>query len=440
MAFIDSIKPYAGTVGLSAIRQGTTLLSGFILIRALTGLYGKETFGNFALYQAIFAYLLIPTLMGFDKLIIYRVAGQKSAPDGTIHGMDLVGELKKISLFVFICLDLPLVAQLLLIPPTSVNNSFFWICIFSINTALNALGALYTALFQANKEASTALSIGILSNLLRLLCLASIYFLGPKCSYAIISYLLLPNLLSVFTFEGFLRRRSPTSEPVSLNRRDIIYSIKLMLLRLTHSGLEKVDLVMVGAMLGTLAAADYALAARLALIVPLGNMLMEPLFGPRLRYAIANKTADSVREEFTLNMNVATGIGLGILSIYFASSPYLLNFFGDYGHNATLLSLLSLAFFNRVAAGPIGRALYLMGHPGYSLISNLILLLAIIASNILFIRIYGVIGAAIGTFVCIFVQNLTDHVFFFFKMKYSLLGIRRILFILIVNCMVLVSL
>lgn len=439
MAFIDSIRPYTGTVCLSAIRQGTALLSGFILIRALTVHYGKETFGNFAFYQAVFAYLLIPTLMGFDKLIIYRASGQKSAPDGSIHGMDLARQLKKISLFIFICLDLPLVALLLLIPPTSANDSFFWICIFSINTALNALGTLYTALLQSNKEASTALSIGILSNFLRLLCLASIYLIGPKCSYAIISYLLLPNLFSLITFGGILRRRGQASEPISLNRRDIIYSVKLMLLRLTHSGLEKVDLVMVGAMLGALSAADYALAARLALIVPLGNILMEPLFGPRLRYAIANKTSGSVREEFTLNMNVATGVGLGVCSIYFATGTDLLNFFGDYGHNATLLSLLSLAFFNRVAAGPTGRTLYLMGHPGYSLISNLILLLAIIVSNILFIRAYGAFGAAIGTFICIFVQNLADHIFFYLKMKYSLLSLRRILFILIVNCMVLVS-
>ena len=439
MAFIDSIKPYAGTIGLALIRQATTLLSGFILVGMLTGLYGKETFGSFALYQAIFAYLLIPALMGFDKLIIYRISDRKSAPDGAIHGAALLRKLKKISLIVFVCLDLPLVTLLLLMPP-SAQNTAFWVCVFSLNTALQAMGALFTALFQANKEASTALAISIASNILRLICLAAIYYLSPDLPYAVIAYLILPNLLSLLAFEGFLRLRHSPAEHATLKRRDLAYSGKLMLLKLTHGGLEKVDLLMVGAMLGTLAAADYALAARLAMIVPIGNMLMVPLFGPRLRYAVACETPGAVRTEFATNTNIATAAGLGILCIYFVSGPSILNLFGDYGHNASLLSLLSLAFFNRVAVGPVGRALYLMGHPGYSLVSNLILLLGIVASNVLLIRAYGIFGAAIGTFICLVVQNLADHAFFYYKMKYSLLGTGRILCLLILNCLFLVFL
>jgi O-antigen/teichoic acid export membrane protein len=202
-----------------------------------------------------------------------------------------------------------------------------------------------------------------------------------------------------------------------------------MLTKIAHSGLEKTDLIMIGILLGAVSSAEYAVAAKLATVIPIGNTLLAPLFGPRIKYQFERSGREKFRDEYLMACHFATLLSVVVFLPYLVFGPTILGFFGDFESSYQILLVLGLAYLTRTAFGSSGRTLYLIGFSSYTLVSNILVLACVVISNYILINLMGIIGAALGTHACFLIQNIADqcllkrHLGRFFLSPFSFLAI-----------------
>lgn len=316
MSFTVSQSRYRLTVLLGLANQLSVYLVGFLLIAVVTQNFGKAFFGCFAFYQTVFAHVLILSVMGFDKLLIYRASHRNEHGDGCLIGGVLMGQISRKSAMLF------LVVAAVLIPAFLLNSKdpgqdAYWLAAFSVGTFAAVLHTLQAAFFQANETAEVPLAVSTAVNFAKVAGLLAIHATGAENPAWILVYVVAPPLTIALALHCLRTGFDEASDTSGIVRGDFAYSAKLMLTKLAHSGLEKTDLFMIGILLGATATAEYAVAGRLALIVPLGNVLLAPLFGPRIRYAIEQQQPDRVKREFNRACLFATAVGLGGRPLFF---------------------------------------------------------------------------------------------------------------------------
>lgn len=407
------LNKYKKVIGWSVINQMLVMASAFVVIKSINHLFGKDVYGEFVFFQSLFSYMLIVCTLGFDKTIIYKLSGA-SEEKNTLIGNRLVKKTIYISCTALVIVELISLIYIFYSNEGMLLSSYFWILVFSINTLISTVNVLYVSYFQANKYANETQKIEAVNNIIRLLVIGALVIFNSREVHVLGYLIILPTLTSLLLMlklENYLRVESNIDiEENKLKRNDVFYSLKMMLTKFVHEGVERIDLIMIGIMLSSVALSGYAISAKLASLVLIGNTLMSPLLSPRLKYYLDKNCKDSLKKEYTSNRNFSTLCGLFILLAYCILGEKLLTFFGDFSGSYNLLLLISLAFFNKVSFGPNGRVLMLSGHANYILITTLGTLLVLLILNYCMIPVFGVVGAAAGTYIGLLFLNITTQV------------------------------
>lgn len=391
----------------SLASQVTAMLTSYLSVSLINKLFSKETYGEMVFFQSIFAYILILATLGFDKTIVYKLS-HYSELKSKLFGKKLVSYTQKYSYLLLMLVEFLFISVWHLFIEKDFSNEWFWIVLFSINAFLSVTMTLYSAYFQANKFADTTMQIRLLNNTLKMFILVVLFLLNIDSLIYFVAYIIVPTSLSLIQYRVLdQRHRATQQESVQEpTKNDLSYSLKMMFTKLVHQGVEKIDLIMVGIFLSASFVAEYAVAAKLALLVLFGNNLLSPLLSPRLKFAIDNKSDKEVIYEYNYNKYIATGLGMLILLIFLFFGKLILSFFGEYEQSYSLLILLGLAFLNKVSFGPNGRYLMLCGLANITLLTTLLTLIFLIIFNVTLIPKLGVIGAAIGTLLSLFLLNV----------------------------------
>nr|WP_281380427.1 oligosaccharide flippase family protein [Marinobacter oulmenensis] len=401
-------KNYKSVIYWSLANQAITMFAGFLSVSLINRLFGKETYGEMVFFQSIFAYIAILATLGFDKTILFKLSSHSESKT-KLYGKSLLAFTHKYSFLAVALAELVFIACWHLFVHKELDNEWFWISLFSVNTFGVVATTMYGAFFQANKFSDTTIKIQLTNSGLKILILLSLFVLNKDSIAYFFSYIIIPTALSLVQyFIVHTRVSGPTGEePSKATRDDVIYAIKLMFTKVLHQGLEKLDLIMVGAFLSTAFVAEYAVAAKLAFVISLGNNLLSPLLAPRLKYALSNKETTEIVKEYNYNKFFSSTIAIFILSIFLIFGEQILSMFGDYRESYPLLLILGLAFLNQNAFGPNGRFLMLQGHASFTLLSTIASLALMVLLNIIFIPKLGVLGAALGTLISVLILNIT---------------------------------
>lgn len=171
-----------------------------------------------------------------------------------------------------------------------------------------------------------------------------------------------------------------------------------MLLVLSASILnERLDLLMIGALLGSEQAGLYAPAQRIAQLLTLGTASVNAVLASLIAARQAAGDRAGLRDAMTKAARMATAVTLPGVVFVVAAGPFLLGIFGDvFRASAGALNVLALSQLATALFGSVGGLVVLVGHNRPVILATL----AAVALNVLFglalIPAWGLEGAALA--------------------------------------------
>jgi O-antigen/teichoic acid export membrane protein len=192
----------------------------------------------------------------------------------------------------------------------------------------------------------------------------------------------------------------------SLARRFWSYTSARAVARVCQVALQRFDVILVAALLGTREAAIYTAATRFIAVGMLLNQAMQQVIQPRLAALLAvgeHDLAQVVLRRSTLWLVALAWPGyLAIIAL----APWLMSIFGDgYESGAATLVILGVAMLAATAAGPLDVVLLMAGRSTTSLVNMVAGLAVDIVGCVVLLPILGVTGAAYAWAAAIVVRN-----------------------------------
>ena len=208
----------------------------------------------------------------------------------------------------------------------------------------------------------------------------------------------------------WLRQAVPGSVPRSrgqIAREFWSFSAPRALSRIFSVALLRVDVLLVGGLLGPAEAAVYAVATRFLVLGLLFVQAIQQVMAPRISEMLAVKDVERANALYRTTTTWLTIVSwpLYLLSAVFA--PLLLSIFGEgYERGASVVVVLCLAMLVATSCGPVDTILLMGGRSTWSLFNTGLALTVNVVLDVLLVPRLGIIGAALGWTVAILVNNL----------------------------------
>jgi O-antigen/teichoic acid export membrane protein len=177
--------------------------------------------------------------------------------------------------------------------------------------------------------------------------------------------------------------------------------------RLFSVALQRIDIVLIGALRGPADAALYTAATRFPILGLMFVQAIQQVMAPKISVLLALGARD---RALTLYQTTTAWLILVSWPIFFGSvafAPLFLQVVGDgYESAAAAVVILCLTMLVATACGPVDSVLLMGGRSGLSLLNTGLALLAMVVLDFALIPTYGVTGAAIAWMVGILINNL----------------------------------
>jgi len=392
---------YCKGVSAGSFAVGVNMLSGFLSLLLLNRMLGKEVYGALAFAMALIFMIQLVSTAGLDRTLLFRVSEIKKENGSLVGG----GQAAAI-LITVIFLGI-FVSGIILIFCIFIEKYFnkdpYWICVASLTIPFSGINAVMCAWYQANEKSHIAQIMAILPNLFKIIILFFILIFFPTQNAVALTLVTAMFFSSISWL--FVIPRNSFLHPLYPSKNDILYGLKLLFTRLVATGIERVDILMVGILSNQVAVADYAVAQRLANLSIVGHNIINPIFAPRMRYFIAHEQKESLRSEYKQLRFLTSIFSLIALYFFFIFGDKLLIIFGSYREARPILIILSGGFLIRQLFGSCGYYLNMSGHANLTLLSTIALLMIVVSLNWFLIPIYSATGAAVSTLMGLLLIN-----------------------------------
>lgn len=219
------------------------------------------------------------------------------------------------------------------------------------------------------------------------------------------------------TVAGWLwwRRLRPhqlaTARPAGLSRSLWWFSGPRSVATVAQLAMQRLDVILVGALAGPAEAALYAAATRFIVVGQMTRNAVSQAFQPHLAEALAREDHDRANELYqtTTAWLMLVTWPLYLLLSLFAGS--LLGVFGEgYAAATGVVVVLALSMLVATACGDVDMVLTMAGRTSWSMWNAMIALAVQVSVDVWLIPRLGVMGAAIGWGVAITVKNVSPMV------------------------------
>lgn len=171
--------------------------------------------------------------------------------------------------------------------------------------------------------------------------------------------------------------------------------------------LQRLDIILVGAILGAPAAAVYTGATRFVVVGQLGNQAMAYAFQPQLARLVATRQLDDARQLYRSSSAWIAGLTAPLYVSVCVTSPWLIRLLGhQYQSGMTTMIIVTGAMLVGNACGLVDLVLVTMGRTSWNLANAAAALTLNVAIDLLLIPRIGISGAAIGWAVAIVCNNI----------------------------------
>lgn len=309
-------------------------------------------------------------------------------------------------------LSLALIAFFIAAPPTDVSQTTLIIGLAI--TPLIALKELYVQVLRAIGFITLAYLPGhVLIHVFLLAGTALVVYTQPVPLNSDIAILIQGGvILLIILWQGWGILRAVPREVLSTKAvYEMGYWIKTSLPMVMIKGfvtiMDRLDIIMVGLLLGSFATGIYSAASRIATLVSFGLYAVDAITAPKISPLYRAGDTAELQRVVRQSSRLSFASSLVLFSGIFIFSGFLLNMFGpEFIAGRTALLIISLAYVLNSLLGPVGYLMHLTNYQKESTRIHAVAIVVNISLNLLLIPTIGYEGAAIATVVAISFQNI----------------------------------
>jgi O-antigen/teichoic acid export membrane protein len=384
-----------GSVGFGAFSRLFALGSQFAVLILLSRLLPKADFGDFMIVFALTRVLSQGMGTGFSTLLVYHIS--RNASD--IAELRLHRSVIALSLATngIICIGLVLCAPAIAewFHKPAIANWIVWLAPFALFSTLltTSVGVfdgrgLITRSIVASEFAP---------NLIRLVALPPLLLLtlGNRAVAAV----LIVSVAVPWLFIASRLIRRPDLGLASLTSWDLKYSGKLTLHSFAAMQMQGIDMLVVGWLFPSVVAADYAIASRIAALIPFFQQIIVKGFMAKAGRAIHEADTALLQREVegcrTRSAMLVTATAVAALLAY----PILLLFMNNFVGTLPLMAALTASPVVRSYFPGADALLRIAGFADFSLAIMLASAAFVVIFPYLFHQSLGIYSLALGMFV-----------------------------------------
>ena len=177
--------------------------------------------------------------------------------------------------------------------------------------------------------------------------------------------------------------------------------------RIFSAVLQRIDVLLVGAMIGPAQAAIYTAASRFLIIGLMVAQAIQQVMAPKISQLLAAEADNRARVVYQTSTAWLMLLTWPLYLSFAVFASFLLQIFGPgYASGATAVAILCSIMLVATACGSVDSVLLMGGKSSWSLINTGLALATNIAADLYLIPRYGITGAAIGWALAIVVNNV----------------------------------
>jgi O-antigen/teichoic acid export membrane protein len=170
--------------------------------------------------------------------------------------------------------------------------------------------------------------------------------------------------------------------------------------------LQRLDILLVGALRGAAAAAVYTAATRFVVLGQIGNQAIWYAVQPRLAMLVASRDLDAARRLYRVATAWVIVLTWPLALAVLPAAAVILNGVGSgYASGRSTMILMSIAVLFSSACGPVEILLITVGRTSWNLWNTALAFVVNTGIDVLLIPRIGIIGAALGWAASILVRN-----------------------------------
>lgn len=178
--------------------------------------------------------------------------------------------------------------------------------------------------------------------------------------------------------------------------------------RLAQITIQRLDIILVAALLDASAAAVYTAATRFVVIGQLSQVAIQRVLQPRLTALLARDDHDTARDVFKVSTSWSIALSWPLYLAVACAAPLYLAIFGS-GYRddgVAVVIVMAIGMMLAMAAGPLDTLLLMAGGSTTSLWNTLTALAVNVVLCLLLIPAWGIVGAAVAWAAAVVLRNL----------------------------------
>lgn len=390
--------------------QVLSISLNFIFQALITNNFGASTFGTITLFISWIGILSTFTVPGIDASMVYLLPRYEK---------DKKNQSRIVSMSLKIVITISAVFFVIIIKGKGflevIGLPHYLRYIFALSILLFSISKIIDAILLGHKVVTTESYYNAIRNFLRtFFCLSILLFPKGDDLYlflAICTELVLTAILRILRLARFQHNLSQinTAGPTIGINKLILTTLPMFGIGLVNNLYQYLDKAILGATLSIALVGIYKVSESVA---SLNSVFVTPFvaFWPYIsRFYSENrldKLQDIYRSITLLILCLIIPFSLCIVEL----SDFLLSIFGVsfIGQGKTILYILILGTFVDALTGPAGAILKMTKYARVSLVVSTIMMILFVALSFIFIRLFGLVGAAIAKASIMILENMIN--------------------------------
>ena len=411
-----------GSADLAAVGRGSRLgligaafsaIANLAIALIVTRGFGRHDAGLFFSATAAFLVLEMLSRLGTDTASVYFIARLRALGDSHLIAAHLRAALRPVAWVVVACAGLLAIfagwlSRELLGGSSPIDLQVMAACL--------PFAVVYDICLAATRGFGTVKTATLLEKLIRpglqVVLLAIVAGTGKAnllaIAWALPFILVLP--FAVLKLKAQIRRENV--KQIHRPERSVTgdfwkFAAPRSVTGLAQALLQRLDIVIVAAILGPADAAVYAAATRFLVLGQLGNQAISAPVEPRLSGLLARRDIAGARDVYRLSTAWLICVNWPLFLLTAVYAPTVMEAFGKGYHSGwTVATLLCLCMVVAVGVGLVDIVLIMGGRTSWNLYNTVAALAVNIGVDVVLLPHIGVIGAAVGWGVAILATNL----------------------------------